>query len=191
MESMDFMINWGPLGMDLMKLDSLSGSVCWTHRRFTKRPFISGSVINRATYMRQQKRQKLPAKQRDYEVGDCKPPEEHQFQPGQSGNPKGPPKRRTQLWVYINQFMEMTDARLKKASSKRLTQAQQIALKLVESAKAGEGCGSERLARYCIDRDEGKATEHLVLDKDNDLTDDECDQIRKTLLRNHVDGSTD
>jgi len=86
--------------------------------------------------------------------------------------------------------MEMTDARLKKASCKRLTQAQQIALKLVEKAKAGEGCGSERLARYCIDRDEGKATEHLVLDKDNDLTDEECDHIRKTLLQNHVDGPT-
>ena len=137
------------------------------------------------------KQKRIPAKQGKDEAGYGNPPEEHQFKPGQSGNPKGPPKRRTQLWVYINQFMEMTDARLKKASSKRLTQAQQIALKLVESAKAGEGCGSERLARYCIDRDEGKPSEHLVLDKDNDLTDEECDQIRKTLLQNHVDGSTD
>ena len=76
-------------------------------------------------------------------------------------NPAGPPKRRTQLWVYINQFLEMTDAQLDKVDRATLTQAQQIALTLVEKAKAGEGCGSERLARYCVDRDEGKATEHL------------------------------
>ena len=42
---MDFTINMGPLGMDLMKLDSLSGSVCWTHSRSGKRPFISASLV--------------------------------------------------------------------------------------------------------------------------------------------------
>jgi hypothetical protein len=134
---------------------------------------------------------KIPAKQGNHDVGYCNPPKDTQFKSGTSGNPQGPPKRRTQLWVYINQFMEMTDAQLKSERDKKLTAAQQIALKLVESAKAGESCGSERLARYCIDRDQGKATEHLILDNDNDLTDAECDQIRKTLLQNHVDGSTD
>ena len=87
--------------------------------------------------MTKRKTKDIPSKQRDYEVGHCKPPKEHQFKPGQTANPKGPPKRRTQLWVYINQFMAMTDSQLKKASQKRLTQAQQIALKLVENAKAG------------------------------------------------------
>jgi len=111
--------------------------------------------------MSKKKAQGLPVWQGEDKVGPGCPPEEHQFQPGQSGNPKGPPKRRTQLWVYINQFLEMTDAELDKVDRTTLTQAQQIALKLVEAAKKGEGCGSERLARYCVDRDEGKATEHL------------------------------
>lgn len=74
--------------------------------------------------------------------------------------------------------MEMTDAELDKVDRSKLTQAQQIALKLVENAKKGKGCDSERLARYCVDRDEGKASEHLIIDKDNGLSDDECDQIR-------------
>ena len=80
--------------------------------------------------------------------------------------------------------MGMTDAQLKREHDKKLTQAQQIALKLVESAKSGEGCGSERLARYCIDRDEGKAAEHLILDNDNDLSDAECQKIRDLIKAN-------
>jgi len=128
---------------------------------------------------------RTPAKQANkLGRGGNAPPEENQFKPGQSGNRAGPPKRRTQLWVYINQFMAMTDAQLKRQTRKRLTQSQQIALKLVESAKAGEGCGSERLARYCIDRDEGKPTEHLVVDQDANLSDAECEQIRDLIKVN-------
>jgi hypothetical protein len=82
--------------------------------------------------MTMSKKRSNPAKQGESEVGPGKPPKEHQFQPGQSGNPAGPPKRRTQLWVYINKFMEMTDAQLKRQHGKKLTAAQQIALKLVD-----------------------------------------------------------
>ena len=125
-----------------------------------------------------------PAKQAKVSpVSGIAPPEEHQFKPGQSGNPAGPPKRRTQLWVYINQFMAMTDAELAKVERPALTQAQKFALKLVKRATQGKECGSERLARYCVDRDEGKASEHLTIDKDNELSDDECEEIREVLRR--------
>ena len=90
-----------------------------------------------------------PAKQaRVSPVTGVAPPEEHQFKPGQSGNPAGPPKRRTQLWVYICTYMEMTDAQLASLERETLTQAQRVALKLVENAAQGLGCDSERLARY-------------------------------------------
>jgi len=107
---------------------------------------------------------------------------ECEFKPGQSGNPAGPPVRRTQLWVYFCQFMAMTDAELEKLDRKKLTQAQQTALKLVDHAKVGRYSGSERLARYAIDREEGKAVEHLVIENENTLTDSECEEIRKVLL---------
>ena len=110
--------------------------------------------------------QTIPAQQRDdYKVGPGCPPKEHQFQPGTSGNPKGSPKRRTNLWKFINRFMEMTDAELAKVDRPAMTQAQQIALRIVETAKEGQDCGAERLARYCVDRDLGRPTELHVVDK--------------------------
>ena len=126
--------------------------------------------------MSEKLKKKTPAQQgQGLGNGSIPPPEEHQFKSGQSGNPKGSSKARTNLWKFINPFMEMTDAELDKVDRSKLTQAQQIALKLVENAKKGKGCDSERLARYCVDRDEGKASEHLIIDKDNGLSDDECD----------------
>ncbi|MHC4301028.1 MAG: DUF5681 domain-containing protein [Planctomycetota bacterium] len=121
---------------------------------------------------------------RDYEVGDKKPPREYCFKPGQSGNPKGPPKHRTNLWVWFCKYMNMTDEALTKLKKQKLTQAQQTALKLVENVKAGKYSGSERLARHVFDREEGKAIERLVIENENTLTDEECDQIREVLAKN-------
>jgi hypothetical protein len=132
------------------------------------------------------KSKKLPAEQRDYQVGNKKPPKEHQFKQGQSGNPKGPPIHRINLWPLFCKFMALTDAELKKLDRSKLTQAQQTALKLVDNAKNGKYSGSERLARHVFDREEGKATEHLVIENENNLTDEECEEIRETILGNHV-----
>jgi len=117
-------------------------------------------------------------------VGYKKPPKEHQFPPGQSGNPNGPPKRRTNLWVWVCNFMQMTDAKLKKLDEKKLTQAQQSALKLVGNMKDGKYSGSERLARHIFDREEGKAVEHILIGNEDVLSDAECDEIRDELRKN-------
>lgn len=133
-------------------------------------------------------RRKIPAEQRKAKVGYKSPPEEHQFKPGESGNPEGPPVRRTNLWVWFCKYMTMTDSDLGKLDRDKLTQAQQTALQLVENAKAGKYSGSERLARHVFDREEGKAVEHLVIENENTLTDEECEQIRQELLKNHNSG---
>ena len=132
------------------------------------------------------KNKKLAVQQGEYKIGNKKPPKEHQFQPGQSGNPKGSPVRRTNLWVWFCKFMTLTDAELVKLDREKLTQAQQTALRLVENAKAGKYSGSERLARHVFDREEGKAIEHLVIENENTLSDEECEEIRE-LLKNNVD----
>ena len=114
-----------------------------------------------------------------------KPPKEHQFKPGQSGNPKGPPRHRTNLWVWFTKYMALTDAQIDKLDRSKLTQAQHTALGLVERVKAGEKVGSTRMARYIVDREEGKAVEHLIIGGENDLSDDECEQLRKLIQGNH------
>jgi hypothetical protein len=79
--------------------------------------------------------------------------------------------------------MQMTDSQIAKLGRKKLTQAQQVALKLVENAKNGKYSGSERLARHVFDREEGKAVEHLVIENENTLSDQECEEIQKLLKR--------
>ena len=129
-------------------------------------------------------RKKVTTKTKRSEVGYKKPPKEHQFKPGQSGNPKGPPVRRTQLWVYFCKYMGMTDKELGKLNREELTQAQQTALMLAKNAKAGKYSGCERLARHVFDREEGKAKEHFVVENENTLTDEECAEIREVLSKN-------
>ncbi len=119
-------------------------------------------------------------------VGPGHPPKEYQFRPGQSGNPDGPPRHRTHLWLWICQYMRMTAEERAKVDRAKLTAAQETAFKIVEQAIEGKGAGSERLMRYCVDREEGKAVEHLVLDNGADLSDTECEQLRSLILKNQA-----
>ena len=123
----------------------------------------------------------------DYEVGNAKPPKEHQFKPGESGNPKGPPKHRTNLWVWFCKYSNMTDAQLARLDRSKLTQAQQTALKIVEQGTSGAKPEWERMARYVVDREEGKAAEHLLIGGESELTDEECEQLKGRIRGNHAD----
>ncbi|UCD51940.1 MAG: hypothetical protein JSW27_04740, partial [Phycisphaerales bacterium] len=74
------------------------------------------------------KRATFPVEQGERDkVGPGNPPKEYQFKPGESGNPKGPPRRRTNLWTWFCKYMGMTDTQLAKLDPKKLTAAQQTA----------------------------------------------------------------
>ena len=54
----------------------------------------------------------------------------------------------------------------------------------MENAKDGKYSGSERLARYVIDRDEGKALNRLVVEDNKAMSTEERDEVREILRRN-------
>ena len=122
-----------------------------------------------------------------YKIGYGKPPKEGQFKPGESGNPMGQPKHRTHLWTHFCKYMAMTDAELAKLDESKLTQSQKTALSVVRKAADGKAAGVETMARYITDREEGKATEHIILGDADTLSDEECDELRTLLLKRHND----
>ena len=157
------------------------------HVKIPAKQGISKNTKKKSTKKKAAKKMK-PKKniQKDAEskVGYKQPPKEHQFPPGQSGNPNGPPKRKTQLWVWLCKYMDMTDTELGKLDRTKITQAKQYALNLVENMKNGKGPESERFARHIFDREEGKAIEHIIIGNEDVLSDAECDDIRETLQKN-------
>lgn len=66
----------------------------------------------------------------DYRVGPGRPPKEHQFKPGQSGNPKGAQKRKPRLEPELR-------AALKNALSKEVKVTQGERTRTVTMAQAG------------------------------------------------------
>ncbi len=119
------------------------------------------------------------------------PHENNQNTTGQEArNPEGPPKHRTNLWVWFTTYMNMTADERARMDRTKLTAAQETALKMVEKAIQGQGGGFERLARYIVDREEGKAAEHLI-EGGTDLSDEECEELRKLIQEEHTDRGCD
>lgn len=79
------------------------------------------------------------------------PPVEHQFKPGQSGNPNGRPKKLPQLDVLLADILgEEKDG---------ITAAEAILKRL----RAEAASGNLRAAEIILDRAYGKAKQHLEL----------------------------
>ncbi len=111
------------------------------------------------------------AQQRDeYKVGPGCPPREHQWKKGQSGNPAGSPKAKTNLYKHISRYSDMTDAQLAQLDLESLTQSQKAALRIVQAMAEGKHVSTEGMAKYVIDREEGKASSSLLITTDNPVT---------------------
>lgn len=132
-------------------------------------------------------RKRIPAEQgkgpKRTDVGYGKPPVEHQFAPGQSGNPAGAPKARANLWRYFCRFLEMTSAELTKAvQDKELTMAQRAAIRQVQQlAKKGLAGTAWLATKEAWDRDEGRQTQHVAVETQDVLTAEECEEIRRAM----------
>lgn len=129
----------------------------------------------------------LPAQQgqkpKRADVGPGRPPVEHQFAPGQSGNPAGTPASRANLWRYICGFLALGEAEACRCQmDKTRPLAMRIAAKqALQLLKKGLGGVALHATMRMWDRDEGRPVAHVVMESPDVLTPEECDEIREAM----------
>ena len=87
------------------------------------------------------------------EVGYGRPPVKNRWKKGQSGNPKGRPKRSKNLTTLIDQELERRIEIKEAGMRQNLTKREAIVRRLVNGALAGNTRSIEFLARHLFDQD--------------------------------------
>lgn len=96
-------------------------------------------------------------KNHDDKVGYCNPPKQHRFKPGQSGNPKGRPKKRKNLPAHVNHLLRKKMRITEQGETRSATGHEAVALILMTKALKGEQWAVKMvmdLERQHIDPDE-------------------------------------
>ena len=81
----------------------------------------------------------------DYEVGHSKPPKEHQFKPGQSGNPKGRPKGSKNLATDVSEELSETVPVREGGKVKHITKQRALI-----KAQCAKGAGGDTRAAQAV-----------------------------------------
>ena len=76
--------------------------------------------------------------QKDYEVGYKRPPREHQFKPGQSGNSKGRPKKNKNFVEDVKGEMNELIQIQEQGKLKKITKQKALAKRIVADALSGK-----------------------------------------------------
>lgn len=106
----------------------------------------------------------------DYEVGYGKPPKQHRFQSGQSGNPKGRPKKRNDMPSLMNQELNKKIRVKDQGEVRTITKLEAMMASLMARAIQGDYRAVKlvmELKRQYIDPDEfedGVDVESIVMD---------------------------
>lgn len=105
----------------------------------------------------------------DYEVGYYKPPKHARFKPGQSGNPRGRPKRQSipskDVNALIQAELDKTIPVTEEGRQKRITKREAIVTQLVNQAIKGE---TKPLQLVLAHLDKHREVEPFVATEDDD-----------------------
>ncbi|MEM8736940.1 MAG: DUF5681 domain-containing protein [Planctomycetota bacterium] len=82
----------------------------------------------------------------DYVVGYGRPPKQHRFQPGQSGNPNGRPKKPKDLPSIVASELKKKVRVTEQGEARFVTRLEALAMRLVEQALKGD----HRALKYLV-----------------------------------------
>jgi hypothetical protein len=91
------------------------------------------------------------------DIGYGKPPKHTQFKPGQSGNPKGRPRKRKTLAEEVERELRTVVVLQENGNARRMSKCQMIALQHVNRAATGNVRSTELLLKV---RQQGQAGQH-------------------------------
>jgi Family of unknown function (DUF5681) len=124
-----------------------------------------------------------------YQVGYGKPPKQHQFQPGQSGNPKGRPKGAKNTSTLLCEILDGKIDLRTGATVRKVSVREAILLRIAQSALKGD----TKSAHFLLQRYDAETTQAEVqqtveyesmeeakeaLAKEGLIIDDACGQAR-------------
>lgn len=100
----------------------------------------------------------------DHDVGFRKPPREHRFKKGVSGNPRGRPKRTRNIDTLIDRELDQAITLKEAGQEVRLRKREAIVKRLVNNALKGDTRSIEYLVKYS--RENGAGDPFVVTDED-------------------------
>ena len=107
----------------------------------------------------------------NYEVGFGKPPKHTRFQPGQSGNPKGRPKKSKDLAKMFEEGLDQLIQINDNGRARKITKRQAVVMRTIHGAMKGENRPLNLIIAH--------------MEKELDLTGIEIDSAAESMLRDY------
>ena len=110
---------------------------------------------------------------KEYEVGYKRPPREYQFKPGQSGNPKGRPKKSKSFVEDIKDEMNELIQIQEQGNIKKITKQSALVKRLITDALSGKSSAIKLLFPVLLSKDlEEKDFEEDLSQEDQAILED-------------------